>query len=163
MTYPEFLKIFDKKISQYFDRYSKYICCKKGCSSCCECGEYQITELELKYLMQGFLSLDDETKKLVQTNFKNMQKGGVCPFLVNKECSVYDFRPIVCRVHGLAYQKDNFVQLPYCANTGLNYSKVYEKGTIKIESINENLDTPEVLKDFDYGEIRSLYNWLNIL
>ena len=112
--------------------------------------------------MQGFLSLDDETKKLVQTNFKNMQKGGVCPFLVNKECSVYDFRPIVCRVHGLAYKKDNFVQLPYCANTGLNYSDVYKNGTIKIEPINENLDTPEVLKDFEFGEIRSLYNWLNI-
>ncbi len=89
-----------------------------------------------------------------------MKKGGACPFLVNKECSVYEYRPIICRVHGLSYLKDDIAIVPYCVNSGLNYAEVFEDGEIRIEPIKENLNTPVVLKDFDYGEIRSLYDWL---
>ena len=127
---------------------------------CCEVGEYQISELELKYLMKGFLSIDDNLKTDVQKNFRNMQKGGACPFLINNECSVYNYRPIVCRVHGLTYIKEDIATVPFCANSELNYAEVYNNGEIQTEPIKENLDTPTVLKDFNYGEIRSLYDWL---
>ena len=35
-------------------------------------------------------------------------------------------------------------------------------GEITINPIPENLDTPNVLKNFDYGEIRNLYDWIKI-
>ena len=38
---------------------------------------------------------------------ESMQKGKSCPFLIDKTCSVYDYRPIICRVHGLAYKVNN--------------------------------------------------------
>ena len=160
-SYKDFLKELDKKLDSYFKEHREFIFCRKGCSSCCEKGDYPLSQLELEYLMQGFLALDNERKKIVQNNFKDIKTGGACPFLINKECSVYSFRPIVCRTHGLAYLcKEGTVKLPYCANDGKNYSLRLKDGMIEIKPIEENLDTPKLLKDFDYGEIRNLCDWI---
>ena len=159
--YEDFLKKFDEQINGYFNAHKDFVCCKKRCSACCEQGEYPISELELKYLMQGFLSLENSLKIQVQKNFKTMKKGEACPFLIDKECSIYPYRPIVCRVHGLAYLlKNKTVKLPYCTNEGKNYSKLYLNGEFLGLPIEENLETHNVLKDFDFGEIKSLYDWI---
>ena len=159
--YSEFLKELDARLCGYFEQQAEHICCKKGCSACCEKGDYPISELELKYLMQGFSGLDNELKKIVQNNFSNMEKGGKCPFLIDSACSIYTYRPIICRVHGLAYfYKDKIAKLPYCINSGLNYSKVHENGELLVEPIAENLDTQKLLSQFEYGEIRNLFDWL---
>lgn len=159
--FKDFLQELDKKLSIYFEKHKTHIHCKAGCSECCEKGDYPVSQLELEYMMQGFIALDDETKIKIQNNIKAMEKGGVCPFLLDKKCSIYPFRPIVCRVHGLAYLcREKVVKVPYCVNLGKNYANVFDNGTITINPILENLDTPNILKDFNYGEIRNLFDWL---
>lgn len=143
------------KIDNYFEAHKDYICCKAGCSECCEKGDYPITEEELKQLMLGYSKLDNASKIRVQENINKMENGGACPFLLDKLCSVYEYRPMVCRIHGLAYlTKNNVVKVPYCANSGKNYAKVYSNGEFKAEPIKENLD--KLL-----GETRNLYDWIN--
>ena len=159
--YCNFLKELDLRLNSYINLHKSYIQCKKGCSLCCQKGDYPISELELKYLMQGFIKLENSQKQIIQNNVKNMQKGEACPFLVDNLCSLYEYRPIICRVHGLAYLcKADTVKLPYCANIGKNYAEVYQNGEVTLSPIKENLNTPNILKDFDYGEIRNLYDWL---
>lgn len=161
MDYKDFLVDLDKRLGQYFENHKEHINCCLGCSSCCEAGDYPLSQLELEYLMQGYAKLSDKDKITVQNNIKNIVKGGACPFLIDKKCSVYPFRPIVCRVHGLAYIcRDEVVKVPYCANDGKNYTKVYKDGEIEINPVKENLDTQNLLKDFDYGEIRNLIDWI---
>lgn len=161
MNYIEFLENLDKKLGEYFNTHKKFIHCKLGCSACCEKGDYPLSKIELEYLMQGYISLNNETKVQVQNNIKKIETGGACPFLINKKCSIYPYRPIICRVHGLAYIcKDNTVKLPFCVNNGKNYADVYENGEITINPVLDNLDTQNVLKDFDFGEIRNLVDWL---
>ena len=160
VIYTEFLNNLDSKLSAYFDEYKDFICCKAGCSECCEKGDYPLSDIELNYLMQGYIKLDFGTKKLVQNNINTLQKGGACPFLINKLCSVYEYRPIICRVHGLAYLcKDNTVKVPYCVNNGKNFTKVYKDGEFNSEPIKENLDTKTLLKDFS-PVIKNLYDWI---
>ena len=160
--YSEFLKDLDARLCEYFSLHAEHICCKKGCSACCEKGDYPVSEIELKYLMLGFSKLDNDLKKTVQNNFLKMQKGEQCPFLIENSCSIYPYRPIICRVHGLAYLcKENLVKVPYCANNGLNYKDVYKDEEFLSEPIQENLDTQSLLKDFDFGEIRNLFDWLD--
>ena len=161
--YKNFLKDFDNKLSIFFKSHKQYIRCSCGCSECCEKGDYPISNLELEYLMQGFIKLDNNIKKQVQENIKNIRRGEKCPFLLNQKCSVYEFRPIICRVHGIAYLcKDKTVKIPYCVNSNKNYADVFKNGEILINPVLENLDTPQVLKDFDFGEIRNLIDWLKI-
>lgn len=158
-----FLNSLDKRLTDYFDNYKSYIHCKAGCSACCEKGDYPLSQTELEYLMQGYIELGNEIKILVQKNIENMEKGGKCPFLVDNKCSVYKYRPIVCRVHGLAYMiKEDLVKVPYCVNFGKNYSEVYKEGYINIAPITENLETWSLLKETDFGEIRNLADWLNL-
>ena len=162
MDYKNFLDSLDKRLNEYFELHKEHINCCLGCSSCCETGDYPMSQIELEYLMQGYAQLSDKDKVTVQNNIKNIVKGGACPFLIDKKCSVYAFRPVICRVHGLAYLcAGDVVKVPYCANEGKNYNKVYKDGEIEINPIKENLDTQNLLKDFNFGEIRNLIDWIN--
>lgn len=162
MDYIDFLKNLDKRLEKYFELHKEHICCSLGCSSCCEAGDYPLSQIELEYLMQGFTELNNDIKRIVQNNIKNIVKGAACPFLIEKKCSIYPYRPIICRVHGLAYIcHDEVVKVPYCAQEGKNYSNVYKDGEIEINPIKENLDTQSLLKDIDFGEIRNLVDWIN--
>ena len=174
MDYESFLKELDIKLADYFNEYKDFICCKVGCSYCCEKGDYPLSDIELRYIMKGYIELDNTTKQAVQKNIKNMKQGESCPFLLDKKCSIYPFRPIICRVHGLAYFcNENIVKVPHCTNIGKNYAKVYSGGEILIEPINENLDTINILNEFitknqfissdsskTTFEIRNLFDWL---
>ncbi len=161
IKYSEFLEVFDKQLGIYLQEHKKYIFCKKGCAACCEKGDYPLSQIELEYLMLGYSKLDNSIKKILQKNFSIIQRGGVCPFLVNNECSVYDYRPIICRVHGLAYlNNQGKVVVPYCVNEGKNYTGVYKDNEFFINPIGQNLSTQFVLRDFNFGEIRNLYDWI---
>ena len=159
IDYVVFLREFDKKLQEYFNSFGDNICCKRGCSECCEKGDYPLSDLELEYLMQGYTKLESDIKIQIQQNIKTMIKGEKCPFLINKECSVYDYRPIICRVHGLAYfYKDEKVKIPHCVHNNKNFSKVYNEDGFYGKPIPINLDTPHVLEGL-YNEIRNLYDW----
>lgn len=171
--YEQFLKKFDKRIDRYFEEQCEFVRCKQGCSACCEVGEYSFSRLEAEYLMHGFVKLPKEVKNIIRENIKQLKqtkpKMYKCPFLINGECSVYPYRGIVCRVHGLAWFDGEKVQLPYCVNTGLNYSKVFDRTTGEVflpNVIQEHLRIDNILKspvaqsyELECGEIRPLINW----
>lgn len=162
ISYPEFLKELDKKLGDYFISQAGNVCCKKGCSLCCETGDYPLSDVELEYLIQGFILLEPEQKIIVQNNIKNMKKGGKCPFLIDKRCSIYPYRPIICRTHGLAYlMNDGRANVPYCVHDGKNYSKVYKNGELLTEPVKENLSIQSLISDLgcDYC-IKNLYDWI---
>ena len=163
-----FYKALDLRLKSYAEIHKNFIRCRLGCSSCCEKGDYPLSDIELQYVMRGYISLDNSVKRVVQENIKNMEKGGACPFLIDKKCCIYPYRPIICRVHGLAYLcGEKTVKVPYCVNENKNYSDVYDNGEININPIKENLDTPEILKTYYTAKnssgfvIKNLYDWLN--
>lgn len=162
-----FLKDFDQKLARYFERDAAAIKCKKGCTFCCENADYPLSLPEMRYLMQGFAKLDKEKHDRVRTNIQQLLKTRPkiypCPFLIEGECAVYPYRPLTCRVHGLAYMKsDGVVKLPECANYGLNYSKNFDGKTVNFEPIKEDLNLDKIFAsapNFNPEEIRSLINW----
>ncbi len=183
--YEKFLEEFDKTLVDYFDSQKSFIKCKKGCCLCCEKGEYPFSRLEAEYLMSGFVKLPKEKKDIIRNNIYNLLERQneftgdrflyKCPFLLDKECSLYSYRGIVCRVHGLAYFDKflNCVRLPECTREGLNYSELFniQNSTLNLENpINDDLTIYGVLRSaksqqyqLECGEIRSLINWFNFL
>lgn len=172
--YKQFLREFDKKINKYFESQSEYLCCKEGCSGCCEIGDYPFTQLEMMYLMEGFRSLPQNLQIEVRNNLLNIKKSRVsthlyykCPFLINNRCSVYEHRGITCRTFGLAYLVDkNTVKIPECVHEGLCYSKVSENGMLTVEPVKENLSLLEIVNGklakkykLEFGMSRSLIDW----
>lgn len=102
-------------------------CCKKGCSFCChqfiDLFEVEIEDIK-NYLKN---SLDTRTKNIIKHNIinwldhfnKNTSHDRIltgtdlyihynrkmaddkipCPLLIDDKCSIYEIRPIVCRIH----------------------------------------------------------------
>lgn len=180
--YEEFLKDFDSIISQLFENQKKYVKCHKGCSLCCEIGEYPFSQLEFAYLTQGYLQLPENRKILVQQNIRNLlmdkkeYKGEKrfehkCPFLINRECSVYQYRGLVCRTFGVCYYDDvkGVTMLPECVHYGLNYSENYddENKELHVDYIPRvNLRIDRILNsqvahkyNLESGEIRPIVEW----
>ena len=187
--YRIYLEYLNKKLGEYFEEQSPYICCREGCSSCCEKGEYPFTEIEFAYLMIGVQTLDKETQINIEKNIETIKKQKelnkdkkflyACPFLINKKCSLYEYRGIICRSHGLAFfSKDNHILVPACVEDGLNYSNVYdfETGAISSEKYKKTgisqeplahnvgvyyLTKNEITKELglDFGEVKPMYKF----
>ena len=173
--YRNFLTEFNKKLSKYFDEHKDFICCKEGCSECCEIGEYPFSRLEAEYIMSGFITLSADLQNRIKSNIKEIaqkyenSKMYQCPFLIDCKCALYEYRGIICRTFGLAYVKNGVVKLPECANSGLNYNKIYDKNKNEIileNPIMEDLGTYNVLHsklaekyELECGEIRPLIKW----
>lgn len=192
--YEKYLKLVESKLlNKYFSQQKDYIFCKEGCDFCCKNGEYPFSDLEFKYLMLGFEFLDENTKSIIRSNVSNLkeqkkqstQKPFVyeCPFLINKRCSVYNHRGLICRTHGLLFfsiDDDGKVKnkMPYCVNLGLNYSNVYDKETkmisqelwdkskIETEPVAHNISLKALMKNdavqylgLEFKELRALIDW----
>lgn len=179
------------KLQGFFEKQSPYIYCKKGCAKCCQEGEYPFSQAEFDFLMIGFSKLSAQTQKEITTKIdkikeqKKMQsKTGEtflyeCPFLINNECSVYEFRGIICRSFGLiAINDKGNSKIPFCAFQGLNYSNVLDVDTKIISSekfkklntdkpplaynVGYNILTSEdIEKNFhiEFGEKKALIDW----
>ena len=147
-NFETYLNHITNKINEFFKNQEEYIFCKKGCSKCCEKGEYPWSYIEYQYLMIGFKKLpielqnkiNNEIKKLKEEkkNFKEERFMHKCPFLIDGVCSGYNHRGIICRSFGLLYtsDKNGKIQMPFCHEFGLNYSNVYD---IKTNSISTEL------------------------
>lgn len=143
--FERFLNSIDEDLQKIFEHQKEYLFCKKGCSLCCEKGDYPLSELEFKYLMHGFNSLDESTKQTIQKNIQITKKENkdsyTCPFLIDKKCSLYKYRPFVCRAFGvLTEDAQGNPCYPFCTAKGLNFSQIYdkEKNRLSIELVEKN-------------------------
>lgn len=80
-------------MAQLYGSIERFIPCKKGCTSCCH---YPVTirEIEIQLIEREF------GIKRNRTRGKSSNYHGVrCPFLRENRCSIYAYRPFVCRRH----------------------------------------------------------------
>lgn len=119
------VKFLHKQIDEIIEKEAK--CCTKGCSFCCY-QQIEIMDIEKKAI-NDFISdkLDEKTKETIRMNlndwldvfdkntpnnkilngqdvfmdFKDKigKKGLKCPLLIDNLCSIYEMRPITCRIH----------------------------------------------------------------
>lgn len=190
LKYEYYLTAIQKQLGAFFEEQAPYIFCKEGCSHCCEKGEYPFSEIEFAYLMIGVRTLAPETVAQIEKNILEVKSEREhysgdeafmyeCPFLINKRCSLYNYRGIICRTHGLAFfSKEQKLLVPACVDKGLNYSNVYdfEKGCISDEKYSQSGIEQEPLAHnvglyfmvnnsltkelkLDFGEIKPMVDW----
>lgn len=91
------------------DFVAKYTPCKKGCSYCCYY-PVSISGVEIDYIEKQ-TRIKRRKEYLPKSDFH----GSPCPFLKNGCCSIYEFRPFVCRKH-VTLTRDNTWCKPENAN-----------------------------------------------
>lgn len=191
--YEVYLESIEALLKKYFDKQKDYIFCKSGCSRCCEIGEYPFSQIEFDYAMSAYDNLSSEEKALICSNVERIKLKKSesnekvflheCPFLINKQCSVYSNRGIICRTHGLMFyleseNGESRNKAPECMNMGLNYSQVYdpetkkisldmwEKSGIETEPVAYNISLKTLLNTnlakqlgIEFGESRAIIDW----
>lgn len=191
--YEKYLEIIDEYLQKFFVQQKDYICCKEGCSLCCENGSYPFSQLEFDYLMYGFSQLPDELKIQIIDEIKQLKKEKEqsqeekffhkCPFLIDKKCSVYKYRALICRNYGLMYFYQNKkgeqrYHMPCCVFQGLNYSNVYDEkeGTLttekwkatglEVEPVSYNVSLAFLMDNdltkhlnLEFGEQKHILDW----
>jgi len=191
--YENYLGIIGVSLKKFFEQQSPFISCKEGCAICCETGEYPFSQLEFQYAMMGYNNLPENEKTIVKAKLeqviqdKKESKDEVfmheCPFLIDKKCSIYKYRGIICRNYGLMYYEtddNNEVKyrLPCCVHHKLNYSNVYDKETgmisskkwretgLDVEPESYNIGREFLLNNnttkelgLEFGESKALIDW----
>jgi Fe-S-cluster containining protein len=100
--YHQALETLDKQVAILEDEFRPYLQCKKGCSSCCENTQFKVRYIEALQLAKGFATLPADKQRTILENIG--QESPDCPFLLDKCCSVYEYRPVLCRSFGMLIQ-----------------------------------------------------------
>ena len=94
-------------LDDIFSFFGKFTPCRKGCSYCCYI-EISISSIEAEYI----------ENKLRIKQAPNLDRkeffGTPCPFLNNNACSIYKYRPFVCRRHHALFDNPEWCNLDLC-------------------------------------------------
>lgn len=192
--YIAYLQILQTRLDVYFDEQKEFIKCKAGCDLCCKNSYYPTSQLEYEYvklglsknftskereqISQSVLEIFIERKLFAKANPNLLDFSYKCPLLVDGKCGIYDYRPLLCRAHGLIYHdidNPNKENIPHCMTLGLNYSDVFDSDRsefseeralafgIKARPKAYNLSYTPLMQDsgdIDFGDIRMLFEWI---
>ena len=190
LNYASFLEKLSLEIEHYFQQQQDFIVCKKGCSYCCKSGNYPVSDIEFQFIELGVMQLDRGRKKAIKKRVERIGKAYRkyqqlaepkvpfryhCPFLFENACTIYQYRPIICRTYGLIISDENSpenMQLPSCLKEGLNYANIWDPniGRLSYDKINSlgidsepqayDINYGSLLYKFDHGEIQMIYKWI---
>ncbi len=97
------LELLYSEMEEIYEFIHKFTACKKGCNHCCHY-EIAITDLEIEYIKSKV-----KTKKIKPSPFEQ-----ACPFLKKGICSIYEYRPFICRRHLSIADTANWCKLDVC-------------------------------------------------
>jgi Fe-S-cluster containining protein len=140
------LRVLQAKVDTHFAqavlRTPDAFACKKGCSACCEAG-LSVFEVEASPIREALADLEKNDPQRRHRLREQASKNGRthCALLDEDACSIYDARPTLCRVHGLASAvrtPEGSTQLDHCP---LNYQSTAppKSSVLVIEAVNQPL------------------------
>lgn len=97
-NYLSLLQRIDQLCEKITGQFAALITCRAGCSSCCR--HLTLFPVEAANLARGIERLPEETKAVLAGRSR-WPESSPCPLLQDDRCTVYPFRPVICRTHGL--------------------------------------------------------------
>jgi hypothetical protein len=91
---------------QIFGLAGKFAACARGCGHCCYVS-VPITQFEARYMGENLGIVPVEQIQTIKHELTEYGSHTPCPFLENGECSIYEYRPLTCRMH-MNFDADNY-------------------------------------------------------
>nr|WP_321453893.1 YkgJ family cysteine cluster protein [uncultured Carboxylicivirga sp.] len=84
----------DNYVNYLNDEHGNHMVCKKGCDLCCL--DFDVFPVEFDAIKK---QVENEYPEVLKQDRKQEQEG-LCTYLKNHACTIYNARPIICRTHG---------------------------------------------------------------
>jgi uncharacterized protein len=91
---------------ELFNHASGYVACTQGCSHCCHVS-IPIADFEASYMGTGLNIKPAQIKQSIRRDVSEFSTQTPCNFLKDGSCSIYNFRPLTCRIH-VNFDIDNY-------------------------------------------------------
>ena len=128
----------DGMVHRIRHKYDAHIACHKGCA--CGCRNLSLMPIEALALSGAVQDLSEGLKVKILKHASNASFWD-CPLLEEGACSLYAFRPIICRTHGyplLTYYQGK-PSIGYCRHNFKNIPSIPADAVIDLEKINSAL------------------------
>ena len=138
MNYRDLLARVDQLLDCVQRQYSSQILCHKGCD--CGCRNLSVFPIEALFLVNAIQDLPEESGAKIRQRAA-LASFWDCPLQENRACSLYTFRPIICRTHGfplLTHYKGQ-PSIGYCRNNFKDMSVIPDDAIIDLDNINRAL------------------------
>jgi len=109
--------IFENMDQQYARAAAHYNFDCKGCrDNCCRTRFHHHTHIEYLFMLSGYRSLDLENRRVLKARAARICHAGdevikddgtippMCPLNMDDLCSLYAYRPMICRLHGIPHK-----------------------------------------------------------
>lgn len=136
--YHQFIQKLDTQLVTLNQLHKKDLQCRPGCSHCCKT-DRTVNLIEAQWLKNHFDALDPLDKKSI---INNLQDNSKCPLLINEQCMLYPFRPVLCRSHGLPllYFANNEPCISFCELNFINSTIEFtDDNILNMDTINAEL------------------------
>ena len=116
--------------------HNQHLNCKKGCDLCC---------MAISVFPVEFYAIKAELDLKLIAELPVQKSKEQCRFLVDHNCSIYAFRPLICRTHGLPLVYMNLEETEYemalCELNFIDYDMAdfNEENTYPMDRINSQL------------------------
>jgi len=120
--------------ARLYKSYGDCIKCRKGCSSCCILES--VFPVEAWNIYINFTGQPELFKSLNKISEK-------CVFLKDDACSIYEFRPLICRSHGFPIFVDGKVD--FCPMNFENIECIDSGYILNLEALNQGLASANML------------------
>lgn len=77
---------------------NEFVACKKGCAFCCH-QSIQLSSMEAGYIASNTGIQPVALSAPIYRDPLGFSEKTPCPFLKQGACSIYEFRPLICRIH----------------------------------------------------------------
>ena len=137
--YDAFIEELDQQIRALEEIHRSDIKCKPECAKCCKVPR-TVLPIEASALLRNS-KLEKGIKKKVIAQAK---KRSNCPFLVDELCTIYAYRPLICRTHGLPllyfFSENSEYKVSHCELNFLKHDGEFTRTSLlNMETINEKL------------------------
>ena len=129
------LEVLYAEMDTIYSFVMKFSQCKKGCNHCCQYDEIVVSEIEVEYIKNN-IKINEEIKP---------QHRKACPFLKKGICSIYPYRPFLCRRHLSLADSERWCEKDLCNKYHLPQIKFDQVDRCYVDIIN--LKGPPSFKD----------------
>ncbi len=118
--YQNYIQGVDVKVAELSDLHKEQMKCGKGCDLCCL--DFSVFPVEYYYIKE---QMNHSVSNLLCKENGEPGNSKWCALLNNHACSIYPYRPYICRTHGLPLvyinETSDEAELSFCE---LNFTEV---------------------------------------